>query len=415
MSVTSERKVYVSLAVEPHQSATPVGLLKLARRGVVESGEYAYGTQYLASPAAIALNNEHMPLTNSAIVLSERRLRDGGALPLTFRDALPDSWGRRVLEAQHGRTLDDIDALLMTNADRVGAMVFSESLPIEMEQTETNLIALEEMSEAVKRLELSMEVTPAMRRLLQRGGTLGGVRPKATFIHDNRRWIAKFPALGDNHDVELLEMCLLKLARLCGIEVSHARLENIQRGHAILIARFDRIGTVGNERRIHYLSASALLNVPYESNGGSYVELAQIIRKISVNPAHDLDQLYRRMIFNLIVDNTDDHVKNHGMLHVSGGQYRLAPAFDIVMQLRSMGYQELAITTGDHLSSIRLATEAAPYFGLKNEEAKKTIQLVHETVHKELTTIAEHFGANAVLTERIKRCLTRQNDLIHSQ
>ena len=188
-------------------------------------------------------------------------------------------------------------------------MVFSESLPIEMAQVETSLIALEEMSEAVKRLELSMEITPEMRRLLQRGGTLGGTRPKATFIHDNRRWIAKFPAQGDDHDVELLEISLLKLAELCGIEVSPARLEHIQRGHTILIARFDRKGNIGNEHRIHYLSASALLNVPYESNGGSYVELAQIIRRIATNPAYDLDQLYRRMVFNLIVDNTDDHVK----------------------------------------------------------------------------------------------------------
>ncbi len=413
--MTSDRKIYVGLAAEPHQAVTPVGLLKLARRGVVESGEYAYGTQYLSSPAAIPLNNEHMPLSNSAMALPERRPRDGGALPLTFRDALPDSWGRKILEAQHGRTLDDIDALLMTNADSVGAMVFSESLPIKLDQAESKLIALEEMSEAVKRLELAMEVTPAMRRLLQRGGTLGGARPKATFIHENRRWVAKFPALGDDHDIELLEISLLRLAEMCGIEVSASRLENIQRGHAILIARFDREGNIENERRIHFLSASALLNVPYDSSGGSYVELTQVIRKISINPAHDLDQLYKRMIFNLIVDNTDDHVKNHGMLHVSSGRYRLAPAFDIEMQLRNMGYQELAITTGDNLSSIRLAMEAAPYFGLKKVEAENIIQLIHETVHEELTTIAEHFGASTVLKERIKRCLTRQHDLIHSQ
>lgn len=413
--MTSERKVYVGLATEPHQAATPVGLLKLARRGVVESGEYAYGTQYLASPTAIPLNSEHMPLTNSAIVLSERRLRDGGALPLTFRDALPDSWGRRVLEAQHGRTLDDIDALLMTNADRVGAMVFSESLPIEIAQAETNLLELEEMSDAVKRLELGMDISPEMCRLLQRGGTLGGARPKATFVHDNRRWIAKFPAIADDHDVELLEICLLKLAELCGIEVSPSRLESIQSGHVILISRFDRVGNIDNERRIHYLSASALLNVPYESNSGSYVEFAQVIRKFSSNPTHDLDQLYRRLVFNLIVDNTDDHVKNHGMLHVSDGQYQLAPAFDIVMQLQNLGYQELAIFAGNNVSSIRSATDAAPYFGLKKEEAESIIQSIQGITHRELMTIAEHFGANTALKERIKRCLNRQHELINSQ
>ncbi|MDI1297724.1 type II toxin-antitoxin system HipA family toxin [Methylotenera sp.] len=413
--MTSDRKVYVGLATEPHQVVTPVCLLKLVRRGVVESGEYAYGKQYLASPAAIPLNNEHMPLSNSAMALPERRLRDGGALPLTFRDALPDSWGRRVLEAQYGRTLDDIDALLMTNADRVGAMVFSESLPIEVDQAETNLLELEEMSDAIKMLELAMDIPPEMRRLLQRGGTLGGARPKATFIHENRRWIAKFPALADDHDVELLEICLLKLAALCGIEVSPSRLESIQSGHVILVSRFDRVGNIDNERRIHYLSASALLNVSYESNGGSYVEFAQVIRKISSNPTHDLDQLYRRLVFNLIVDNTDDHVKNHGMLHVGDGQYRLAPAFDIVMQLQNLGYQELAIFAGNNVSSLRLATEAAPYFGFKKEDAENIIHSIQEIALRELIAIAEHFGASTPLKERIKRCLNRQRELINNQ
>ena len=132
-------------------------------------------------------------------------------------------------------------------------------------------MTLEEISRAVRMLELSMEVTPEMRRLLQRGGTLGGTRLKATFVHENKRWIAKFPAQGDDHDVELLEICLLKLAALCGIEVSPARLEKIQHGHAILTARFDREGDIHHERCLHYLSSSALLNVPYESDGGSYV------------------------------------------------------------------------------------------------------------------------------------------------
>ena len=415
MNLISDRKIYVGLATLPHQAASAVGLLKLARRGVLESGEYAYGHQYLSSPVSIALNNEYMPLTSTPMKLHERRLRDGGALPLTLRDALPDSWGRRVLEVQHGGALDDIDVLLLTNSDRVGAMVFSESLPIYAESNETSLILLEEMSEAVKRLEMSMEITPEMRRLLQRGGSLGGARPKATFIHNNRRWIAKFPALGDDHDVELLEISLLKLAELCGIEVSASHLEPIQRGHAILIARFDRDGEVGSERRIHYLSASALLNAPYESNAGSYVEFAQLIRKISCNPKCDLNQLYRRMIFNLVVDNSDDHVKNHGALHMGGNQYRLSPAFDIVMQFKNIGYQELAITNGNHTSSMRLAKEVAPHFGFNHQEATNIIDSIQQTVHAQMANIAGQFGADAALQQRIKLCLTRQLELINSQ
>jgi serine/threonine-protein kinase HipA len=253
-----------------------------------------------------------------------------------------------------------------------------------------------------------------MRRLLQRGGTLGGARPKATFVQDNQRWIAKFPAQGDDHDVELLEICLLKLAELCGIEVPPARLEKIQHGHALLLKRFDREGDIHRERRIHYLSASAILNVPYESDGGSYIELAQTIRKISINPTHDLDQLYRRLIFNLMVDNTDDHVKNHGMLHVSQAQYKLSPAFDVVMQLTNLGYQQLAITPGNHTSSLGLALNAAPHFGLSSNEAKNIIRTIHETIHHQLINIADHFGASQALKTRIQQCLSRQQAVINA-
>ncbi len=414
MSETSDRKIYVGLANEPNQAPTPVGLLKIARRGVIESGEYAYGSQYLASPNAIALNNEYMPLSAAIMSLPERRIRDGGALPLTLRDALPDSWGRRVLEALYGHTLDDIDALLLTNSDRVGAMCFSEALPFGAFDLEPTLITLEEMSTAVRMLELSMEVTPEMRRLLQRGGTLGGTRPKATFVHDNQRWITKFPAQGDDHDVELLEICLLKLAERCGIEVSPAQLEKIPHGHALLLKRFDREGKINHERRIHYLSASALLNVPYESDGGSYIEFAQTIRKLSINPKHDLDQLYRRMIFNLIVDNTDDHVKNHGMLHVRQGQYTLAPAFDVVMQLTNLGYQQLAITLGNHTASLQLALNAAPHFGLSTNEASHLISVIQETVHQQIIRIADHFDASHALKTRIQQCLNRQQEVINA-
>jgi serine/threonine-protein kinase HipA len=414
MSATSDRRIYVGLANAPDQAPTPVGLLKIARRGVIESGEYAYGKQYLASPNAIALNNEFMPLTSAIMSLPERRIREGGALPLTLRDALPDSWGRRVLEAQYGRTLDDIDALLLTNTHRVGAMCFSEALPLASSDPDTALMTLEEMSAAVRMLELSMEVTPEMRRLLQRGGTLGGARPKATFVHDNQQWIAKFPAQGDDHDVELLEISLLKLAELCGIEVSPAHLEKIPHGHALLLKRFDRTGDIHHERRIHYLSASALLNVPYESDGGSYIEFAQTIRKFSINPKHDLDQLYRRMIFNLMVDNTDDHVKNHGMLHVSQSQYKLAPAFDVVMQLTNLGYQQLAITPSNHTSSLQLALDAAPHFGLGIHEASHLISTIQETVHQQIISIADHFGANQVLKTRIQQCINRQQEVINA-
>ncbi|MDP3087056.1 MAG: type II toxin-antitoxin system HipA family toxin [Methylotenera sp.] len=403
------------MALEPDQEVIPAGLLKLARRGSVESAEFAYGRRYLELPIAIAFNPGHLPLKGEAMSIPERRIRDGGALPLTFRDALPDSWGRRVLEAQYGKILDDIDALLMTNTDRIGAMVFSETIPIQTIPADENIASLEELSDAVRRLELSQEISTEMRRLLHRGGTLGGARPKSTFIHENQRWIAKFPAISDDHDVELLEISILKLAEKCGIEVSPAILEKIPKGHTLLLRRFDREGFIGNERRIHYLSASALLDVAYESAGGSYIELAQVLRRISVDPKYDLDQLYRRMVFNLIIDNNDDHVKNHGVLHVEKGKYRLAPAFDLVMQLTNIGYQELAIKPGNNLSSIKLAKEAAPHFGINEKTAEDIIKSIEEIVDDELINIVLHYGGNNQLIGLMMKCLERQRDMIYKQ
>lgn len=413
--MTSNRTVYIGLASKPDEEIVPAGILKLTRRGVVESSQFAYGRGFLASPIAFALNPLHLPLKNEPMGIPERRIRDGGALPLTLSDALPDSWGRKVLEAEQGRTLDDIDALLLTNGKRVGAMVFSETLPIEANQPENALFSLDEMSDAVRRLELSMEIPPAMRRLLNRGGSLGGARPKADFIHDNKRWIAKFPANDDDHDVELLEAAVLELAALCGVEVSPHKLEKIHRGHALLLRRFDRLGDINDERRIHYLSASALLDVPYNSNGGSYIEFAQVIRRIAADPAHDLDQLYRRMIFNLVIDNTDDHVKNHGMLHVEGNQYRLAPAFDVVMQLTNVHYQELAIIPGNNNSKLSLAIQAAPHFGINEGDAKAIIEEVEHKVYQELLPIIAKLGGDEVLMSRVRRCLDRQLAFIHEE
>ncbi len=319
-----------------------------------------------------------------------------------------------MLEAKYGKNLDDIDELLLTKADCIGAMVFTKELPIPPSILEVDLMQLDHMAQAVKRLELSMEVTPEMRRLLLCGGSLGGARPKATLISENRRWLAKFPAQGDDHDVELLEKSTLEVAARCGIDVSPSRLKNIYRGHVLLTLRFDRDGLINQEQRIHYLSASALLNTRYESSDGSYIELAQVLRRISSRPAHDLDQLFRRMLFNLLIDNTDDHVKNHGVLYAGNGLYKLSPAFDVVMQLTNIGYQEMAIKPSNHNSRMDLALEAAPYFGMSLEAGQVIVEAMIKIVDECFISIVLQQGGNEQLVKRVGNCLKRQREIIMS-
>ena len=402
-----EQSLYVGLAHDATSAIQPVGLLKTSRRGMLESGEFAYGRRYLQAPDAQPLNPAHLPLRDPAFVLAGRRLRDGGALPLTLRDALPDSWGRKVLEVKHG-PLSDLQALLLTNEDRVGAMVFSQSLPLMQETPSTTLPSLEDLAAASRRIEAGLEITPAMQQLL-RGGSLGGARPKATFVHEGRRHIAKFASRGDTHDMEVVEAAMLGLARACGIEVPPFRLQPLAQGHALLVQRFDRIGTVGSEQRLHYLSSAAVLDVPYESSAGSYVELAQALRRLSSRPEQDLAELFRRLVFNLAVGNSDDHVKNHGVLHLGGGQWQLAPAFDLVAQLASQtGYQELAILPGDHAASLGLARAAAPHFGLSAAQAETVISGIQLAVRSDAGPAVRAIGGSPQLAQQVEAFIRLQ-------
>ncbi len=423
MTATSEHTLYVGLAHTAghgtaHDNVVASGVLKLAQRGNVASGEFAYGSQYLRRADAQALNSIHLPLQQAVFALPERRLRDGGALSLTFRDALPDSWGRKVLEAQQGGAVTDVEALLLTNADRVGAMVFSPTLPILSNEPEPDIFALEDLAQAARQLEMGQEPDATLKRLLQ-GGTLGGARPKATFIYQQQRHIAKFAARSDDHDVALLEATTLALARECGIAVPPFFVHPVPTGHALVLQRFDRRGTIDNEQRFHYLSASALLNVAYEDNaGGSYVELAQALRLISAQPASDLQQLYRRMVFNLVVGNTDDHVKNHGVLLLDDASpargYHLAPAFDLVMQLNgNTGYQSLAILPGHMESSLALARQAAPQFGLNAREADAVIRAIADTVQRQVESTLQSYRADDGLVRRVGAHLERQGKQIN--
>lgn len=413
VTVISEQSIYVGLAFDAAENVTPAGVLKLAQRGNVVSGEFAYGRHYLRLADVEPLNPAQLPLQDAVFRLPERRLRDGGAMPLTFRDALPDSWGRKVLEAKHGRNLSDVEALLLTNADRVGAMVFSASLPIQPAQPDAEIFKLDELANAARQLEMGLEPDAGLRPLLQ-GGTLGGARPKATFIHENKRHIAKFPARGDDHDVAVLEASTLGLAMACGITVPTFFLHKVPTGHALVLQRFDRAGPLDQEKRLHYLSASALMNVAYEDNtGGSYVGLAQVLRRISAEPEADLHELYRRMVFNLVVGNSDDHVKNHGVLLVGKGYYRLAPAFDLVMQLNgNIGYQLLAILPGRAEASLALARQAAPQFGLSAANAEVIISHISETVQSHRHATLKAHGADAALIKRVRDFLDRQRERI---
>jgi serine/threonine-protein kinase HipA len=353
-----------------------------------------------------------LPLQRDTFRLPPRLLREGGALPLTLRDALPDAWGQRVLAHElGGRLLSQREQLLLTNEDRVGAMVFSESreMPLPADLTHDDLAQL---AEAVRRLQYDMDIPKPLKRLLLRGGSLGGARPKASFAHEGALWLAKFPAVGDPLDVQTLEALALGLAANCGIRVPQCMTLPIGRGEtAFLSRRFDRFGDNARQRQ-HFLSAGALLDIPYESSDGSYLDFARVIRRLSVQPKADLVELFRRMVFNLLIDNTDDHLKNHGMLCVGGDRYVLSPAFDLVPQLTNLGYQMLSIDGTTQESSLELAINAAPHFDLSEDEAGAIVREMAGVVYGQWWLHAKVQDVPEVLRKRLQACFERQKEII---
>ncbi len=408
-NVTSEQSLYLGLYLPGAETATTAALLKLTRNGMQESGQLAYGLGYLENPAALALNPLHLPLQRNTVNLPPRLVRDGGALPLTLKDALPDAWGRLVIAHElGGRLPSERELLLLTNEDRIGAMVFSEDreMPAPAALPPQDL---ENLADAVRRLQFDMEIPPPLRRLLLRGGSLGGARPKASFAHAGALWLAKFPAAGDVVDVQALEAAAMGLAAQCGIRVPEFMTLPIARGEtAFLSRRFDRCG-VDARQRLHFLSASALLDIPYESSAGSYIDFARVLRRLSGAPAADLEELFRRMVFNLLIDNSDDHLKNHGMLHLGKAGYRLSPAFDVVPQLTNLGYQMLSIDGQTQESSLTLALEVAGHFDLSADQARAIIRAMAEVVYGAWW---ENAAVSEVTRLRLEGCLKRQRELV---
>jgi len=292
-------------------------------------GRYAsafrYTPDYLADPRAFPLDPASLPLTPGEFQGSQLDT------PLmVLEDALPDAWGRRLLILRHGlpRGQQAEPFLLRAQAGQgLGALAFLPPGEAPRPQDDSaTLLDLETLIDAARRLEQNGEVDMAHRLLLAAGSSPGGARPKALVRDDNGHWIAKFSSRRDEVDMVGLEAASLELARLAGLEVPEFRLEHLAGGQrALLVKRFDLTPQGG---RRHMLSLRALLQA-----GGYYVlryaDLIAALRRYSAEPEIDVPGMYRQMVFNALLGNTDDHLKNFWMQRGHAG-YALTPAFDLL-------------------------------------------------------------------------------------
>lgn len=342
-----------------------VGELRLASGG--RAVALQYGAEWLASGFPLS---EDLPLTPGLFVPAGKDTAAGAV-----DDARPDRWGERVIRKfEPSPRLSILEYLLFAGDDRYGALGVSEAGDAYVPWRSApmpDLASLQEMAEVVRKV-LANEAVPEMqRRLVRPGVSLGGARPKSLIAIDGEPWLVKFSE-GEALDTELVEHAAMTLAARCAIDVAPTRALPVGGRHAVAIRRFDRAG----ERRLHAVSAHVALRAVGEELG--YPQFAQLLRRLApaAQIARQQEQLFRRMVFNILVDNTDDHEKNHALLRQPDGTWLLAPAFDVVPAAQGLGYQALVVGDAGAESTLENALSQARSFGLRLPAAKAIVEEV---------------------------------------
>ena len=316
------------------------GQLTYAKQGQREFSTFAYDAQWLVNPSRFEVSAD-LPLV-AGFQARRAPSKADSIFHLALADTAPDAWGRRVVARAHAKerkqnlklaALTELDYLAaVDDFSRVGALRLRDAKGLFLRTVEDGqratppLVELEHIYNASRAVETSQETAEDLTYLQGKGTSLGGMRPKCTILDEyGRLAIGKFPSVADARSVTRGEVLALRLARDAGIQAASARILNIKGTAVALNERFDRTQDMA---RIHYLSAASMLQASREEDR-SYTEIADIIRSKCVKPTEDVRQLWRRMVFNLLITNVDDHLQNHGFLYEGHGQWRLAPAFDL--------------------------------------------------------------------------------------
>lgn len=375
-----------------------VGQLRFTRTGPRQFSTFTYDPEWREDPRAFAIQ-PGMPLEGGPFHASASGgdLRD--ALAGVFMDAAPESWGRRLLERAYGGGLSEFDYLTLSDDhSRQGALRFltddGQIIRGPAPASVPRLIDLETLTAIARAYEQGKEISPEDMRALAGAGGSGGARPKANVLDGEILWLAKFTSVLDQQPVERVEIATLTLARACGIRTPEIRLELGETPFPVaLLRRFDRRGTA----RIPYISARTALGKG-AGELGAYTEIVDFIRAFGSDPLEDFRELYRRLIFTILVSNKDDHLKNHGFLYVGNGQWRLSPVFDVNPAPDRNPHLETAILEGGaHDRSIEVAFASCEFFEIPSQEARDIIRKAARLIHQEWQTALRAVGVTGAL------------------
>jgi len=316
-------------------------------------GRFVYGRSYLERPDAVAIDPLELRLGKGTYRTAAMKGVFGA-----LRDAGPDYWGRRVIEKHAGKTvLGELDYLLYAPDDRAGALGFGlNQAPPAPQRTFNRTLALEKLQRIADAIIADEAISPGAQAdqvedLMLIGTSIGGARPKAVVEDDQGLWIAKFNRPDDHWNHARTEHAMLVLARACGIHSAESRIVTVGDRDVLLVKRFDREKTQSGYLRARMVSGLTLLRAEdthRDRDRWSYVLLAEELRRVSANPRQDAAELFRRMCFNALISNTDDHPRNHAVI-AKDRDWRLSPAYDLTPSMPvSIERRDLAMQCGDH-------------------------------------------------------------------
>lgn len=338
-----------------------------------------------------------------------------------FADCCPDRWGRKLLQRKEilsakkenrpPRELFEINYLLgIQDEARSGGLRFKwnddddayigteDSCPV------PPMTSVRKLQQASLKYEsdAGMDNDKWFYQLLEPGSSLGGARPKATVKDiDGSLWIAKFPSKNDTSDNCAWEKTVNDLAVLAGLDVAESKFERFAGKSCFLSKRFDRVISKHCTKRLHFSSAmSQLARNDGDSSSASYLDIAEIIRTGSCEPKRDLRELWRRLVFNISVSNTDDHLRNHGFLLAPKG-WKLSPFYDITPDPYKQ-ILSLNITETDNAKDVRLALDTARYYGISEAQAKADVSRIQAMIRAKWRSIAAKYGIPRGEQERMK-------------
>jgi serine/threonine-protein kinase HipA len=377
----------------------PVIAGRLARSGTQHV--FNYGRSYLARKEAISIYEPELPLKPGALPLLP-----GLSMPNSIRDAAPDAWGRRViinrLLGQKERdtdlaSLDEFTYLLESGSDRAGALDFQRS-PTSYVPREPRAASLDELLNAATLVEQGVPLPPELDQALFHGSSIGGARPKAMITEGDTKYIAKFSAQADLYSVVKAEFVAMRLAALAGLNVASVSLTHAAGKEVLLVARFDREKVEDRWRRKGMVSALTMLGLDeMMARYASYEELASLIRHRFRQPKLTLNEMFSRLVFNILCGNTDDHARNHAAFW-DGRGLELTPAYDICPQARAgnQASQAMLILGDKRLSQIATCVEAAPVFQLAEAEATAIIARQIAVIRDQWETVCTDANLSAV-------------------